>query len=248
MWSADGAAILLQLEDDRAVQLARIPAAGGGSAIERLIAGARVVTGFTTAPGGRVAVTVSTPDAPAEVFALDGGGNALRPLSHQNDAWLTEVKLAPTESITFKSRDGTVVNGLVVKPAGVRAGTRAPAILRIHGGPVSQFQYEFSHLFQVLAAHGYVVVVANPRGSSGRGQAYATAIYADWGDKDAQDVLGAVDYVVSQGLADPARLGVGGWSYGGVFSNKPHPPDRPLQTPPGGASAPTMLAGGGAAD
>src|SRR2546429_289214 len=132
-WSADGAAILFQLEDDRSVQLARIPAAGG--AIERLIAGARVVTGFTATPGGRVAVTVSTPDAPAEVFALDGGGNALRPLSHQNDPWLTEVKLAPTESITFKSRDGTVVNGLVVKPAGVRAGTRSPAILRIHGGP-----------------------------------------------------------------------------------------------------------------
>src|SRR5438105_4122372 len=73
-WSADGAAILFQLEDDRSVQLARIPAAGG--AIERLIAGARVVTGFTATPGGRVAVTVSTPDAPAEVFALDGG-NAL---------------------------------------------------------------------------------------------------------------------------------------------------------------------------
>src|SRR5256885_15555888 len=92
-------------------------------------------------------------------------------------------------------------------------------ILRIHGGPVSQFQYEFSHLFQVLAAHGYVVVVANPRGSSGRGQAYATAIYADWGDKDAQDVLGAVDYAVSQGLADPARLGVGGGGYGGVLTH-----------------------------
>src|SRR5207248_889893 len=148
-----------------------------------------------------------------------GGGNALRPLSHQNDAWLTEVKLAPTESISFKSRDGTVVNGLVVKPAGVRAGTRSPAILRIHGGPVSQFQYEFSHLFQVLAAHGYLVVVANPRGSSGRGEAYATAIYADWGNKDAQDVLAAVDYVTAQGLADPARLGVGGWSYGGILTN-----------------------------
>src|SRR5256885_173995 len=103
------------------------------------------------------------------------------------------------------------------------AGTRSPAILRIHGGPVSQFQYEFSHLFQVLAAHGYVVVVANPRGSSGRGQAYATAIYADWGDKDAQDVLGAVDYAVSQGLADPARLGVGGGGYGGVLTHHRHP-------------------------
>src|SRR5256885_11263942 len=88
--------ILFQLEDDRSVQLARIPAAGGGGAIERLIAGARVVTGFTAAPGGRVAVTVSTPDAPAEGFAPGGGGNALRPLSHPNAALLTEGEAAPT--------------------------------------------------------------------------------------------------------------------------------------------------------
>jgi dipeptidyl aminopeptidase/acylaminoacyl peptidase len=242
-WSPDGAAILVQLEDDRAVELARVPAAGG--AIERLIAGARVVTGFTTAPGGRVAAAVSTPDAPVEVFAVDGAGRALRPLSHQNDAWLTEVKLAATEPITVKSRDGTSVNGLVVRPPDVRAGTRSPAILRIHGGPVSQFQYEFSHLFQVLAARGYVVVVANPRGSSGRGEGYATAIYADWGNKDAQDVLAAVDYVVSQGLADPARLGVGGWSYGGILTNYVIAQDRRFKAAVSGASASNILAGYG---
>src|SRR5438093_513660 len=242
-WSPDGKAILFQLEDDRAVQLARVPAAGG--AIERLIAESRVVTGFTTAPGGRVAVAVSTLDAPTEVFALDSAGNALRPLSRQNDAWLKEVKLAPTESITFKSRDGTTVNGLVVKPPDFRAGTRYPAILRIHGGPVSQFQYEFSHLFQVLAAHGYLVVVANPRGSSGRGEAYATAIYADWGNKDAQDVLAAVDYVTAQGLADPARLGVGGWSYGGILTNYVIAQDRRFKAAVSGASASNILAGYG---
>ena len=242
-WSPDGKAILFQLEDDRAVQLARVPAAGG--AIERLIAESRVVTGFTTAPGGRVAVAVSTLDAPTEVFALDSAGNALRPLSRQNDAWLKEVKLAPTEPITFKSRDGTTVNGLVVKPPDFRAGTRYPAILRIHGGPVSQFQYEFSHLFQVLAAHGYLVVVANPRGSSGRGEAYATAIYADWGNKDAQDVLAAVDYVTAQGLADPVRLGVGGWSYGGILTNYVIAQDRRFKAAVSGASASNILAGYG---
>jgi dipeptidyl aminopeptidase/acylaminoacyl peptidase len=241
-WSPDGTAIWFQLEDDRAVQLARMPARGG--AIERLVAGARVVTGFTTAPGGRVGVAVSTPDAPAEVFAVEGG-NALRPLSHQNDAWLKDVKLAPTEPITFKSRDGTSVNALAVKPPDFRAGTRYPAILRIHGGPVSQFQYEFSHLFQVLAARGYLVVAANPRGSSGRGEAYATAIYADWGDKDAQDVLGAVDYMVAQGLADPARLGVGGWSYGGILTNYVIAQDRRFKAAVSGASASNILAGYG---
>src|SRR5437660_5305581 len=242
-WSPDGAAMLVQPDADRPVQLARIPAAGG--AIERLIAGARVVTGFTTAPGGRVAVAVSTPDAPAEVYAVEGAGKALRPLSRQNDAWLKEVKLAPTEPITFESRDGTMVNGLVVKPPDARAGARQPAILRIHGGPVSQFQYEFSHLFQVLAARGYLVVVANARSSSGRGGAYATAIYADWENRDAQDVLGAVDYVVSQGLADPARLGVGGWSYGGILTNYVIAQDRRFNAAASGASASNILAGYG---
>src|SRR5256886_972623 len=187
-WSADGAAILFQLEDDRSVQLARIPAAGG--AIERLIAGARVVTGSPATRGGRVAVTVSTPDAPAEVFALDGGGNALRPLSHQNDAWLTEVKLAPTESITFKSRDGTVVNGLVGKPAGVRAGTRSPAILRIHGGPVSQVPYQVHPLFPILPAPRHRVGGAEPPGRPGRRPGLAAAELPRRGGQERPDRVG----------------------------------------------------------
>ena len=240
-WSADGASILFQLEDDRAVGLARIAAAGG--AIEHLVAGPRVVTAYATAPDGRIAVALATPEAPAEVYALDKGG--VRALSHQNAAWLAQVKLAATEPISFKSRDGTPVNGFVVKPPDGQAGKRYPAILRIHGGPVSQFQYEFSHLFQVLAARGYLVIAANPRGSSGRGTRYATAIYADWGDKDAQDVLAAVDYVVAQGLADPARLGVGGWSYGGILTNYVIAQDRRFKAAVSGASASNILAGYG---
>jgi dipeptidyl aminopeptidase/acylaminoacyl peptidase len=240
-WSADGASILFQLEDDRTVELARVPAAGG--AIAHLVAGPRVVTAYATAPDGRIAVTLATPQAPAEVYALDRGG--LRPLSHQNAAWLAPVKLAATEPISFKSRDGTPVNGFVVKPPDSQAGRRYPAILRIHGGPVSQFQYEFSHLFQVLAARGYLVVVANPRGSAGRGTRYASAIYADWGHKDAEDVLAAVDYVVAQGLADPARLGVGGWSYGGILTNYVIAQDRRFKAAVSGASASNILAGYG---
>src|SRR5207237_10288972 len=104
-------------------------------------------------------------------------------------------------------------------------------------------QYAFSDLFHVCAGHGYVVVVSNPRGSSGRGQAYATAISADWGDKDAQDVLGAVGYVVSQGLADPARLGVGGWSYGGILTNYVIAQDPPFKAAGSGASASNIRAG-----
>jgi dipeptidyl aminopeptidase/acylaminoacyl peptidase len=240
-WAADGASILFQLEDDRTVELARIGATGGG--IEHLVAGPRVVSAYTAARDGRIAVAVATPQAPAEVYALDR--ETLRPLSRQNADWVAQVKVASTEPISFKSRDGTAVHGFVVTPPDRQPGKRYPTILRIHGGPVSQFQYEFSHLFQVLAARGYVVVVANPRGSAGRGTRYASAIYADWGHKDAEDVLAAVDYAVAQGLADPARLGVGGWSYGGILTNYVIAQDRRFKAAVSGASASNILAGYG---
>src|SRR5205807_10046360 len=97
-WAPDGKAILFQLEDDRTVQLARVPAAGG--AIQRLIGESRVVTSFTTAPSGRVAVAVSTLDAPAEVFGVGSAGNSLRPRPRQHAAGLQGAQLAPTDPLT----------------------------------------------------------------------------------------------------------------------------------------------------
>ena len=241
VWSRDGSSITFLLEDDRAVGLARIPAAGG--AIERLVSGSRVVSAFTAGAGGKVAVLASTPLVPDEVFALDG--TTLRPLSHQNDEWLARTRLAEVEPITFKSRDGTAINGFTLKPPDFVPGKRYPTILRIHGGPVSQYQYEFDFQLQTLAGHGYLVVVANPRGSSGRGERFATAIFADWGNKDAQDVLAAIDYAVAQGLADPARLGVGGWSYGGILTNYVIAQDRRFKAAVSGASISNVLAGYG---
>jgi len=241
VWSSDGSSITFLLEDDRAVGLARIPAAGG--AIERLVSGSRVVSAFTAGAGGKVAVLASTPLVPDEVFALDG--TTLRPLSHQNDEWLARTRLAEVEPITFKSRDGTAINGFTLKPPDFVPGKRYPTILRIHGGPVSQYQYEFDFQLQTLAGHGYLVVVANPRGSSGRGERFATAIFADWGNKDVQDVLAAIDYAVAQGLADPARLGVGGWSYGGILTNYVIAQDRRFKAAVSGASISNVLAGYG---
>ncbi|PYP93495.1 MAG: peptidase S9 family protein [Gemmatimonadetes bacterium] len=241
VWSRDGSSLYFLLEDDRAVALARVPASGGS--IERLLSGPRVVSAFATNADGKIAVLASTPATPAEVFALEG--TAMRPLSHQNDQWLAQLKLGAVDPITFKSRDGTSINGFTVKPPDFVPGKRYPTVLRIHGGPVSQFQYEFDFQLQTLAGHGYLVVVANPRGSSGRGEKFATVIYADWGNKDAQDVLAAIDYVVAQGLADPARLGVGGWSYGGILTNYVIAQDHRFTAAVSGASASNILAGYG---
>ncbi len=241
VWSADGSSITFLLEDDRAIGLARVPAAGG--AIDRLVSGPRVVSAFAAGANGKLAVLASTPLAPAEVFALDG--TTLRPLSRQNDEWLSRVNLGGVEPISFKSRDGTAINGFAVKPPDFVSGKRYPTILRIHGGPVSQYQNEFDFQLQTLAGHGYLVLVANPRGSSGRGERFSAAIFADWGNKDAQDVLAAVDYAVAQGLADPARLGVGGWSYGGILTNYVIAQDRRFKAAVSGASISNVLAGYG---
>jgi dipeptidyl aminopeptidase/acylaminoacyl peptidase len=188
-------------------------------------------------------VVSSTPQLPAEIFAVEGA--VLRRLSHQNDAWLRGVRLATVEEISFKSRDGTPINGFLMRPLDYRSGTRVPAVLKIHGGPVYQFSNEFDLEWQLLAAEGYAVVAANPRGSSGRGEKFATAIYADWGNKDTEDVLAAVDHAVSVGVADPGRLGVGGWSYGGILTNQVIARDRRFKAAISGAGLSNAFTGYG---
>jgi dipeptidyl aminopeptidase/acylaminoacyl peptidase len=139
-----------------------------------------------------------------------------------------------------------VIHGFMLKPPGYREGTRYPTILRIHGGPVWQYFHDFANLdWQVLAANGYVVLGVNPRGSSGRGEKFASAIFAAWGEKDGDDVLAAVDYAVARGVADPARLGIGGWSYGGILTNQVIARDRRFKAAISGAGQGNALLGYG---
>ena len=241
-WAPDGKRIYFLLEDDRAESLMRVPAAGGK--LEKVLAGPRQVGTYALARTGPLVVLSSEPQQPSEVFAL-GKKGALRPLSKQNDAWLRELSLASVEPIQAKSKDGTLVSGFIIKPVGYQAGRKYPTILRIHGGPVAQFGYGFAFEWQYFAANGYAVVVANPRGSSGRGLEYSKAIFADWGNKDTDDVLAVVDYAVAQGLADPERLGVGGWSYGGIMTDQVIARDQRFKAAVSGASIANVLAGYG---
>ena len=240
-WSPDGKAIYVRLEDDRAASLVRIPAMGGTP--EQVIGGRRVTQLFSISRTGRVAALVDSPERPAEVYAADG--EALRALSHQNDSVLARVRLAPVEEIETKSRDGTSVNGFLVRPTQYQSGTRYPTILNLHGGPVSQFEDDFNFYWQLLAAQGYAVIAMNPRGSSGRGENYSLGIWADWGNKDAQDVLAGVDYGVKLGVADSGRLGVGGWSYGGILTNYVIAQSSRFKAATSGAGASNILAGYG---
>ena len=241
-FSRDGASVLFLLEDDRVYHLARVPAAGG--TVERMVEGRRAISDFALGSDGRIAVAWSSADAPSELAAVDG--HELRAMTRQNDAWRAEVRLASVEEISVRSRDGTEIHGFMVKPLGYQAGRRYPTILRLHGGPVWQYYHDFANLdWQVLAANGYVVLGVNPRGSSGRGEKFSAAIWAKWGQKDGEDVLAAVDWAVAKGIADPDRLGVGGWSYGGILTDEVIARDHRFKAATSGAGSANALAGYG---
>ncbi len=240
-YTADGSAILFTLEDDQAIGLARIPAAGGP--VERLVTGRNVVAGFSAAKD-RIAVQMGTALLPDEIYAVEKGG-ATRPLSKQNAGWLAEVRFGAVEETKFKSKDGTEIHGFLVKPPDYVQGKRYPTILRLHGGPVGQFECSFEEEWQWFAANGYVVLAPNPRGSSGRGEKFQTAIYADWGNVDTQDVLAAVDDAVARGIADPDRLAVGGWSYGSMLTNYVIASTQRFKAATSGAGSSNPLAGYG---
>jgi dipeptidyl aminopeptidase/acylaminoacyl peptidase len=240
VWSSGSDAVQFLEEDDRVMHLESVTL---GGKVTEVVGGRRVISALSRAPDGHEAVLAEDLEHAPEVFAVDGG--ALRPLSRANDAWLTELRLASIDEVGFKSRDGTEVHGFIARPPDYQRGRRYPTLLVNHGGPVSQFQDEWPFAWQLYAAQGYVVVASNPRGSSGRGEAWAKAIYADWGDKDAQDVLAGVDNAIAQGLADPDRLGVLGWSYGGMLTNYVIAQDHRFKAARSGASISDILAGYG---
>ncbi|HYV96114.1 MAG TPA: S9 family peptidase [Gemmatimonadaceae bacterium] len=217
VFAADGRSVLATVVDDKQSVLARITVEGG--AVQRLVEGRNLVRSFSASasPSPKIALLLATSSKPPEVWAFDGG--ALRQLSHQNDSLMASLNVAPVEELVSKSGDGTEVHSIVVRPANAPRGTPLPTIFYIHGGPKGQNDLAWSFDHQFFAASGYAVISVNYRGSDGRGNAYQRAIFADWGNKEVIDILGAVDEAVKQGIADPNRLAIGGWSYGGILTD-----------------------------
>jgi dipeptidyl aminopeptidase/acylaminoacyl peptidase len=237
-WSKDGSSITFVVVDDRSQYPARVPASGGK--VERLVTAKSVVTSPSAgASDGAFAVLAATDTEPPEVAALEGG--RLRRLSHQNDEWLSKVLLGTTEEFTSISRDGTEVHGLIVKPPTFQAGQKYPTLLRIHGGPNGQDEHAFSFERELFAASGYIVVAANYRGSNGRGSQFQKAIFADWGGKEVVDLLGAMDHVQKLPFVDADRLGIGGWSYGGILTDYTIATDTRFKAATSGAGSALQL-------
>ena len=216
-FSADSKSIFFIVDDDGTQNICRIAITGGE--VTRPVGGRVMVYSYSLAKSGEVAAQIDRTDRPSEIYGLAGAGGNLTRLTHTNDALIAQLRLSSGEYVHFKSKDGTVVSGYLYKPLDYSAGKKVPTLIHPHGGPVWAWYAEFQPEIQVFAAQGYAVLLPNPRGSSGYGQKYCQVIFADWGNKDYQDDMAMVDYAVEQGFADPDKLGVGGWSYGGISTD-----------------------------
>lgn len=168
--------------------------------------------------GQRAAFVGQTPQHPSELFAMRHGDKGPRKLTESNP-WLSDVRLAPQEVITYRARDGLELQGLLIRPLDAKPGTRYPLILSVHGGPEGHrrngWLTRYASPGQMAAARGFAVFYPNYRGSTGRGVEFSKLGQADPAGKEFDDLVDAVDYLVEIGLADPERIGVTGGSYGG---------------------------------
>ena len=164
-----------------------------------------------------------TPTDPAEAWA-----SALSPFSPVRvsdvNASLPKHPLPETRVVTWTGDKGQKIEGLLVLPVGYVAGKRYPLVLVIHGGPAGVFKLTHvaspgAYTAAVFASEGFAVLRPNPRGSSGYGTAFRQANEKDWGGGDYRDLMAGVDAVIAMGIADPDRLGVMGWSYGGFMTS-----------------------------
>ncbi|MDP6993393.1 MAG: S9 family peptidase [Woeseiaceae bacterium] len=213
-YSDDGDTIYFRLQDSGQDHFAAV--GSDGENLTRLLERQVSVRDFSTA-GGRTALLIGQADQPPEIYTFDDG--TLSQLTQVSAGTLAGVATARVEKRQFASADGTPVEAFFFYPASFDDSRRYPIILWLHGGPASQFTYNYSGIGQLYAANGYVVIMPNPRGSVGYGQDFAQGTVAKWGEKDYEDVMAAVDHGIEIGVVDPDRMGVGGWSYGGILTN-----------------------------
>jgi dipeptidyl aminopeptidase/acylaminoacyl peptidase len=167
----------------------------------------------------QVACTLSAPSLIGEIWLTDMTLFARRLTGH-NDGVFRAPGFAEPDEISFKSFDGTQIQGWLMKPAGWRSDRKYPLILSIHGGPHGMYGYGFNPTFQVYAARGYAVLYLNPRGSSGYGQKFSDGTINEWGGGDYRDLMIGVDEALKRyPWIDGDRLGVTGGSYGGFMTN-----------------------------
>jgi dipeptidyl aminopeptidase/acylaminoacyl peptidase len=215
IWSADGSTIYTGVLDRGRVGLIAVDAEGKG--IRPCIEGNRSIAAYSISAAGAIAFVASHPTSPAEVFLLEGGRE--RALTDFNHDWRAQVELSQPEHFTLLS-DGVEIDAWIMRPAGFEPGRAYPTLVNVHGGPFSQYGWAFFDEFQIQAGAGYAVLFCNPRGSSGRDDAFARAIIGAPAEPDSADILAAVDAAIERyPFIDHRRLGLIGGSYGGYLTS-----------------------------
>ena len=237
-WSKDGQYIYFLVTDDRKQTIAKLNP--GKNILETIAAGERSFSNIEISPvSGLMVAAMSEPQLPTELYAIEN--NAVRRLTHVQDSFVNAIKLSAAEGFVSTSKDGTKISNILYRPVDATPGKKLPLILFIHGGPVGQDEFGFDLSRQMLAAGGFAVAGVNYRGSSGRGVDFTKSIYADWGNKEVTDILGAADYLVANGIADEKNMGIGGWSYGGILTNYTIATDSRFKAAASGAGSSLQL-------
>lgn len=170
---------------------------------------------FSVSPSGEIAFVGQSTTSMQELWLRDIHGKAAQ-ISHVNDGWKQYAVTAP-EYYKYKSGEWNIEAALL-KPAGYDGKTKLPLVVLVHGGPTGNWQDSIEAWGQLLVNRGYVVLYPNIRGSVGYGQKFVESNRADWGGGDFKDVMAGVDDLIAKGVADPERLGIAGWSYGGYMA------------------------------
>ena len=202
--------------------------------------------------GSAYSFVIQSSSKPPEVCIIKSGSESLTRISRAN-ADLEKMEFGKTKVVRWKSTDGREIEGLLTYPVGYVAGTKVPFILNVHGGPAGVFQQNFiggrgSYPIAVFASKGYAVLRPNPRGSSGYGTEFRRANIKDWGGRDYEDLMTGVDKVIEMGVADPERLGVMGWSYGGYMTSTIITKTKRFKAASAGAPVTNLMSFNGTAD
>ncbi len=212
-WAPDGSGLYGQIGWSGATYVARIGVEGG---VELLTPGGRFV-GMGGLSGGRAAAVLSDGTTVPEIGVVELATGEARALTSYNAG--LGIEFVRPEPFVCTAEDGQPVHGWILLPPDLAPGAKAPCAISVHGGPHAMYGDVFFHEFQTLAAAGYAVVISNPRGSKGYGEAFCAAIRGDWGNKDWLDVQAVTRWARSRAEIDPDRVAILGGSYGGYMTN-----------------------------
>jgi dipeptidyl aminopeptidase/acylaminoacyl peptidase len=211
------------------------------------------VTGVNiNGPANAFGMVMQTAERPPEAFIAKIGDAAPTQVSSAN-AEIARMQVGKTEVVKWKSKDGREIEGLLTYPDNYVAGSKVPLILNVHGGPAGVFQHSYIggrgvYPLATFAARGYAILRANPRGSSGYGTEFRRANIKDWGGRDYEDLMTGVDKVIEMGVADPNKLGVMGWSYGGYMTSTIVTKTKRFKAASAGAPVTNLMSFNGTAD